>query len=765
MKIIKSIIALLLVLAFAVDASAQSCANIRAFRTNGALQNITPINVDVTTGNTSNITNISNVTDIISFTEDPTNQRLHLIIEDAAGVSKLFSINSFTGSSVLPLFIIDDLFELKFSCPDEKLYGIQTQGNLVKVVEINPATGTVTELMSQNVNLTGAGVSLQLSSGTINTNANEYYFLVKDGPAQELFTVDLATGAFTTSGLTNNGDGVFDLEYDLVTDKIYALRENGSDLDFGEITGSNFTVISSTVANTGFEAIAAIDMFAGEFYVYNTASNDIITLDVNTGATLATETVADGAFELLHGGNPCTVNADFSTGTQLCSGGQTEFIDMSVGASTYEWDFGDMSPPSTDQNPIHVYSDAGTYTVTLMISGCLTSDTYSETITIVEGPSVFLGPDGVSCNDQVTIGSAFGTADAVLWSTGSTDDFITITSTGTYSVEVFEGGCIGYDEIFLELVPEFTVDLGPDLTICDGVASVTLDAGSFPGANYTWSSSPDNSQTLDVSTPGTYSVDVEISGCVESDEIEVVIGNLSLDLSSDIEPVLGTTLDFCEGESAVLSAGIGGVDYSWSTGESTESITVTQSGTYTLEIDQGGCTASDEVFITVHPQPSITLSPEEEFCPILQPTVSLGIEPEAGTTYSWDNGDNGPDIIVSLAGDYTVTAESTEGCISTATASVIEKCNSTFVIANAFSPNGDSANDIFRPNVAFITEYQMLVVNRYGEIIFISDDPNEGWDGTYKEKEQPVGLYGWAVKFVDQDAVQKAYKGNVTLIR
>lgn len=757
MKNLKSIVLLLTLLIFGLEVSAQSCANIRAFRTNAALQNITPINVDVTNGNTADISNISNVTDIISFTEDPTNQRLHLVIIDNGGVSKLFSVSSFTGSSVLPLFIIDDLFELKFSCPDEKLYGIQTQGNLVKVVDINPATGVVTEIMNNNVNLTSAGVSLQLSSGTINTDNNEYYFIVNDGSAQDIYTVDLGAGTFTNLAISNNADGIFDLEYDLVTDKIYALRENGGDIDFGELAGSAFNVISANVGTAGFEAIGAIDMFAGEYYMYNTASNEVITLDVNTGAALSSAVVDDGAFELLHGANPCTVNADFEVGDQLCSGGQTVFTDMSVGAATYEWDFGDASPINNDESPVHVYAAAGNYTVTLTISGCLTTDTHTENIVITEGPSVFLGPDGVSCNDQVTIGSAFSTADSVVWSTGSTADFITITQSGTYSVEVYEDGCIGYDEIFLELVPEFSVDLGPDLTICDGVSSVTLDAGAFAGANYTWSSSPNNSQTIDVTTPGTYSVDVEISGCVESDQIDVVIGNLSLDLGADLE--------FCEGENETISAGVNGVGYSWSNGESTESITVTQSGTYTLEIDQGGCTATDDVQVTVHPLPIVTLNPEEEFCPVLQPSITLSIAPEAGTTYSWDNGANGSDIIVSTAAVYTVVAESSQGCQATAATNVIEKCNSTFLIANAFSPNGDAANDIFRPNVAFITNYQMIIVNRYGEIVFTSDSPSNGWDGTFKSKDQPVGVYGWAVSFVDQDEKEKSYKGNVTLIR
>jgi len=86
-------------------------------------------------------------------------------------------------------------------------------------------------------------------------------------------------------------------------------------------------------------------------------------------------------------------------------------------------------------------------------------------------------------------------------------------------------------------------------------------------------------------------------------------------------------------------------------------------------------------------------------------------------------------------------------------------------MANAFSPNGDSANDIFKPNVSFITDYNMVVTNRYGEIVFQSDDPSVGWDGTFKSNAQPIGYYGWGVKFIDQDLKEQVYRGNVMLIR
>lgn len=88
------------------------------------------------------------------------------------------------------------------------------------------------------------------------------------------------------------------------------------------------------------------------------------------------------------------------------------------------------------------------------------------------------------------------------------------------------------------------------------------------------------------------------------------------------------------------------------------------------------------------------------------------------------------------------------------------------LIPNAFSPNNDGQNDLFR--ISNITDEKLIdfkVFNRWGTILFRTSDPREGWDGTYKGQVQPVGVYGYVIRIGYTDGYVETYKGTVTLLR
>jgi gliding motility-associated-like protein len=81
-----------------------------------------------------------------------------------------------------------------------------------------------------------------------------------------------------------------------------------------------------------------------------------------------------------------------------------------------------------------------------------------------------------------------------------------------------------------------------------------------------------------------------------------------------------------------------------------------------------------------------------------------------------------------------------------------------------FTANGDGLNDKFDyPD--FIKAFSMKIYNRWGEVIFFTCDPYNGWDGTYKGRSQPVGNWLWVISLVDQNGSGGTYHGNVLLIR
>jgi gliding motility-associated-like protein len=92
--------------------------------------------------------------------------------------------------------------------------------------------------------------------------------------------------------------------------------------------------------------------------------------------------------------------------------------------------------------------------------------------------------------------------------------------------------------------------------------------------------------------------------------------------------------------------------------------------------------------------------------------------------------------------------------------------NITYYLPNAFSPNGDGLNEIFRPIPAGIVSTDWFrIFSRYGVLVFETSQMNKGWDGMFKGIKQPVGNYVWSIKGKGRDGKVVELKGNVVLVR
>ncbi|MNU30952.1 hypothetical protein D3C71_194630 [compost metagenome] len=88
------------------------------------------------------------------------------------------------------------------------------------------------------------------------------------------------------------------------------------------------------------------------------------------------------------------------------------------------------------------------------------------------------------------------------------------------------------------------------------------------------------------------------------------------------------------------------------------------------------------------------------------------------------------------------------------------------LIPNAFTPNGDGKNDVFKLiNVSRAQLIEFKIFNRWGTVMFNTVDPEEGWDGRYRNQEQPVGVYGYGIRIKYSDGIIETYRGTITLIR
>ncbi len=259
-----------------------------------------------------------------------------------------------------------------------------------------------------------------------------------------------------------------------------------------------------------------------------------------------------------------------------------------------------------------------------------------------------LGPDLTVCGNSsevLSIGTTCG-----LWSTGTTGSSINVTGPGTYWVRYADSCGMNADTIHITQGSSLQVTISPagPITACTGT-SVTLDAGA--GYNsYLWSDG-ETTETINVTVSGYYSCSVSQGACSgQSDTVRVVFLNLP-------NPIIKTSgnLSFCTGDSVVLDAGSGFQTYIWSDGETTESITVTQSGNYSVIVGAAGCTAaSDTVTVTVTSPPVAVISPVGPVTACTGSSVTL--DAGAGyTSYLWNDGETTETISVTATGSYYCT--------------------------------------------------------------------------------------------------------------
>ncbi|MEP7169108.1 MAG: choice-of-anchor L domain-containing protein [Bacteroidota bacterium] len=328
-----------------------------------------------------------------------------------------------------------------------------------------------------------------------------------------------------------------------------------------------------------------------------------------------------------------------------CAPGTINFINNSVGASLYAWNFDDGSPVDSTINPVHTFTNPGVYNVQLISTGALAcggvSDTTYVTVTITTNVPVDLGPDTSFCaGTSMLLGYGIISGTSYLWSTGATTSGIVISTPGTYIVTVTSALCpAGVDTINVSMTT-VNLNLGNDTTLCGTTYTIS---GNIVGTHYQWSNG-DTTATLTVNTSGTYWMVVTENGCQDVDSITVTFVNAgSVSLGND------TTI--CNGQPLVLGGGLFGNYFLWSTGDTTATITVTQSGTYWVNAGTTGCIGSDTIVVNIS-LVSANLGNDTTIC--TGQSVTLG-NSLAGTSFLWSTGATSSTITVSSSGIYAVT--------------------------------------------------------------------------------------------------------------
>ena len=356
----------------------------------------------------------------------------------------------------------------------------------------------------------------------------------------------------------------------------------------------------------------------------------------------------------------------------VCFGETVSFTDNSTvsGTTSYLWDFGDGNT-SVATNPSHTYSSAGVYDVTLTLDNSCES-TFTDEVEVFTNPTIFTGSEIVNCGSSIELDAGPGMT-RYRWYDVSTDNTLstlqtyTVSSDGEVGIEVTSvNGCEHSEEVNVTLNTLIQANLGNDRTVCD---RTILNPGAFPGATFTWSTGA-TTPTIEVAVSGTYSVDISTpNGCSSTDEVVIAVEESpSIDLGSD--------QTICFGEAVTLDAGNLGATYNWSTGESTQTIEVTATGQYAVEVTKGSCSVQDTIQITVIDIPSIDFEFSNSCIDLSTNFNYTGAS--SGLQFLWEFGDgtqsvqSSPGKVFSSAGDFdvTLTVTNAEGCDASMTKQV-----------------------------------------------------------------------------------------------
>jgi gliding motility-associated-like protein len=348
------------------------------------------------------------------------------------------------------------------------------------------------------------------------------------------------------------------------------------------------------------------------------------------------------------------METSMSPNTIICQGQEIEIYVSTVhGIPVYSYDWEGFE---IDNDTISVSPDTTTTYYVSVMDMCLDTVTDSTTVTVFPLPEVDIGDSTFMCEgDTLTLNAGAGYL-GYYWQDGSTDSTYQVTQGGLYFVTVFgAGGCSVTDSVFIEETI-LEVDIGEDQTICIG-DTVILDPGSGY-INYQWQDGSIAQQYV-VTQTGTYWVEVSVGACSAIDSVYVFVDDPSIGIS------LGSDTMLCMYDEITLGPEFGIYDgYLWSTGDTTSTITVSQPGTYSLEVTSDCGTASDQITIGQWPYPDPDLGEDMNLC--YGETTTL--EPTFGfSSYVWQDNSTLPFYTVSEAGIYYVDVTDIHGCEGTDT--------------------------------------------------------------------------------------------------
>jgi gliding motility-associated-like protein len=473
--------------------------------------------------------------------------------------------------------------------------------------------------------------------------------------------------------------------------------------------------------------------------------------------------------------------------TTICSGQSVTLTPIYYPAGGQAiWTNGQLTPGITvSPNTTTMYSVLYTW------NGCTATD--DITVTVNPTPTVSVNNPNICFGDTTLLTATPNLPNGVYnWITANeTTQSISVNPqvTTTYDVEYTLNGCtsaIATSTVTVTPLPIITV---PNIIICEGATGTLTATANVAGGTYTWSQGGTTASIMEgPQTTTSYNVSYTVNGCTSNTENPTITVNplpnvsFTADTTSGCVPVVVNLSADTTGQQA---------SYTWSSTGGGGSVGANAQmnfgvgGCYdvTLTATLNGCSYSvtqpDFICVQDYPQASFEANPPS----FTESTQMLNFNNTSigATGYVWNFGDGNvsnqeyPEHLFQGTNDgYTITliASTSMGCMDSTSVTISANLGAVYYIPNSFTPDGDKYNQIFKPvaSTGISSDgYEMLIFNRWGEIMFESKNINVGWDGSYGTEglDCPSGTYTYKISFTLIGGLQEKsiVTGHVNLLR
>ncbi len=404
--------------------------------------------------------------------------------------------------------------------------------------------------------------------------------------------------------------------------------------------------------------------------------------------------------------NGCTITAIIGPNAIICKNGSAQLTASATGATSYSWKPAAGLNNTTIANPVASPTVNTTYTVIISNGQC--DDSAMVTVLISPDPNAVVSANSIMCSNSssqliASGGSSYSWQPAAGLSNSTISNPIaTPTITTIYTVTVFSGSCSDTGVVAVTVMPAPVAVVGPNQSACQG-SSVQLIASG--GNNYSWL--PSNG----VSNP---TISNPVVSPMNSTVYTVTTTNGLCSTSAYITVTIVTP------PTAIIN---------------TSSISEDNTAPMTVNFTNGSLGATNSIFTMVNP---VTNSYTSNF------------------SYTYTE-----------PGLYNVNLWVTNaaGCVDSTVVTIEVKPTSGIYVPNAFTPNSDGLNELFKVESYGILEFEAFIFDRWGQLVYKWKNVEGGWDGTYKGDLVQEDVYVWVVKARGIDGTHYNPKGHVSVVR